>query len=148
MIWPFKRFKKDPVFRARAQSAVRFDHLLLVEIGAAEHTVLVDTLEQISQSDAEFTKKSSMMIGLRLQALAMSLRTNRGRVPFEYSNEKDLMRLALYPNGAIVAGLEEVAALCDMPWLSASLMAERAALDDEHEEGASMPSRKASSENP
>lgn len=113
-----RKLPADTTFLQRAKSPQRVGWYVLVEIGAAEYTVLMDLLYQIQRSEDDIETKGRQIIGLRYQALAMSLRTPGGRIPFDWQNERDLMQLAALPYSVITPALEAAAELSELPWLS------------------------------
>jgi hypothetical protein len=80
------RLPKDPLFARRPQSPHRFGNWVLVELGATDYIMVMDTLQSIHNSDANIEDKGKQVLGLRLQVLAMSLRTKRGRIPIDWRN--------------------------------------------------------------
>lgn len=110
-----RRLPKDKLFHSR--EARPWQGFMITELGGAEHTLLLDTLHAICRSDSDDQTKGSQMLGLRLQALAYSLRTKSGRIPFDANDEKDLKHLACYPISQAANATRILSEISDIPWL-------------------------------
>lgn len=117
-LWAAWQLPRDPLFSKRQRSDVRVGRYLVVEIGADDYTVLMDLLHQIHHGGQDIETKGRQIMGLKYQALAMSLRTRWGRIPFNWRDERDLMDLASLPYSMVLPALEAAAAVSDLPWLS------------------------------
>lgn len=113
----FKR-PSDPLFKRRPQAPELFGDWVLVELGATEYVILMDTLHTIHNNDSAIETKGREILGLRYQALAMSCRTKSGKEPLDWRSEIDLMWLARLPYSEVVPALKQIAKLSDLPWLS------------------------------
>lgn len=113
----FKR-PSDPLFKRRPQAPELFGDWVLVELGATEYVILMDTLHTIHNNDSDIETKGREILGLRYQALAMSCRTKSGKQPLDWRSEVDLMWLARLPYSEVVPALKQIAKLSDLPWLS------------------------------
>lgn len=113
----FKR-PSDPLFKRRPQAPNGFGQWVLVELGATEYIILMDTLHTIHNSVEDIETKGRKILGLRYQALAMSVRTKSGKEPLDWRSETDLMWLARLPYSEIVPALQQIALLSDIPWLN------------------------------
>lgn len=119
----FKRWRAerampfDPSFEFRAQSPIDFGRWCLVELSGSDCVILLDHLHLIHHSSDTPEEKGRNVMGLRYQAIAMSLRTKSGRIPLSWTSEDDLLFLASFSQSLISQALKEVAKLSDMPWL-------------------------------
>lgn len=122
----FKRWRAERAmpfdfsFEFRAQSPMDFGNWLIVELSGSDCVILLDHLHLIHQSSDTVEEKGRNVMGLRYQAIAMSLRTKSGKVPLSWTNEDDLLFLASFSQSLISQALKEVAILSDMPWLDPS----------------------------
>ena len=116
----------DPLFARRPQAKGGFGNWVLVELGATDYVMLQDTLHNIHHADSTIEQKGRQILGLRYQALAMSLRTKRGKIPLDWRSESDLMWLASLPYSEVLPALEQIAVLSDIPWLSPTQKSESA----------------------
>ena len=78
----------------------------------------MDTLHNIHGSQSTIEEKGREIMGLRYQALAMSLRTKGGKIPLDWRSGADLMWLAQFPYSETVPALQTIAKLSDIPWLN------------------------------
>ncbi len=127
-VWAYFRLPRDPLFNKRQRSDVRVGRYLVVEVGADDYTILMDLLHQIHHGGEDIETKGRQIMGLKYQALAMSLRTRWGRIPFNWRDDRDLMTLASLPYSMVLPALEAAATVSDLPWLS---VAQRPAEDSE-----------------
>lgn len=116
--WVERRFPLDPIFSKRPQSNVKFNNWVLVELGAAEYTMIHDLLHDIHRSDHDIETKGREVLGLRYMALAYSIRTRSGRIPINWAEQADQMWLASLPYSQVVPALQAVSELSDIPWLN------------------------------
>jgi hypothetical protein len=116
--WVLFKRPSDPLFHRRPKAKSGFGKWLLVELGATDYVILMDTLHSIHSSNADIEVKGRELMGLRYQALAMSLRTKRGKIPLDWRSPTDLMWLASLPYSETSAALGQISELSDIPWLS------------------------------
>jgi hypothetical protein len=116
--WAAYRRPSDPLFKRRPKAKLGFGKWLLVEVGATDYVILMDTLHNIHRTDADIERKGRELMGLRYQALAMSLRTKRGKIPLDWRSPTDLMWLASLPYSEVSVALEQISELSDIPWLN------------------------------
>lgn len=113
-----RKMPKDETFNFRAISAVvSFGRWIIVELSGADCVVIMDQLNLIQRSNTPDEHKGREVMALRYQAIAMSLRTKRGRIPLDWQNETDLLFLASFPQSQVTEALSEIAKVSDMQWL-------------------------------
>lgn len=115
------------------------DRLTLVELSAADVVMLSDTLTEILRSD-ELTieDKAHAILGLRLQALALSMRDQFGRIPYDAQSERDLRVLAVIPTDRAKQGLALLAEDTGCAWLNPDHEAPGPAANDEEDPPAAL----------
>jgi hypothetical protein len=89
----------------------------MVELSSAEIVQLSDTFMEILAGDGDPAFKGRAIVGLRISALALSLRTRHGRIPFDSNTERDLRALAGAPQEMVKAGLKLLADHSGFKWL-------------------------------
>lgn len=116
--WRAERaMQRDSSFEFKAQAPIGFGNWCIVELSGAECVILLDHLHLIHHSNDTPEEKGRNVMGLRYQAIAMSLRTKSGRIPLEWTSENDLLFLASFSQSLISSALKQIATLSDMPWL-------------------------------
>lgn len=112
-----RKWPVDPRFKSRPRHPSVFGDWVIVEMGANEYVLVSDALHNIVNSADEHDHKSRRIMALRLQCLAMSIRTHRGRIPFNWQRLEHLQELGLLPITTINTMLDCVAELSELPWL-------------------------------
>ena len=136
---------KDPNFKFRDVAKQRLGHLLVVELGANDYVIIHDMLAKIQLEETDDATKSRELIGLRYMALAMSLRTKRGRIPFDWQDENDLLYLATLPQSKVLPVLDAIASLSGIEWITPNYSPKESDNDDVEVEP---PSKKELEQNP
>ncbi|WP_194442357.1 hypothetical protein [Pseudoalteromonas simplex] len=112
----------DPNFKHRIVAKQKLGHFFIVELGASDYVIIHDMLGRIQAEDTDDATKSRELMGLRYMALAMSLRTGNGRMPFDWQNDVDLMYLATLPHSKVIPALDEIAAISGIDWITPSFI--------------------------
>ena len=136
---------KDPNFKHRVMGKKKLGHLFIVELGASDYVIIHDMLGKIQTDDTDEITKSRELMGLRYMALAMSLRTRFGKMPFDWQNDVDLMYLATLPHSKVIPTLDEIAAISGIEWITPSYAPK---YTDEQPVEVEQPSKKELDENP
>lgn len=119
-------FPKDPTFSQKAVADVGFHDWFITEFGGWENAVLSDQLSALLRQEKDDQTINHAFLGLRYQALAMSLRTPSGRIPFDFEDMEQVKDLAKYPYSSVAPALDALAELTDMMWLSPKYLLEQA----------------------
>lgn len=117
---------KDPAFSQKAVANLGFNDWVITEFGGWENAVLSDQLSLLLRHEKDGQDITHAFLGLRYQALAMSLRTPTGRIPFDFENQDQVQALAKYPSSSVAPALDALAELTGMVWLSPTQMLEQA----------------------
>lgn len=99
MRW-FKKLKMptDDYFHCRQVLGEFGGEYLLVDISALNSVELRDAHQKLREDDSlSDVEKFNMYECLQLEGLALSIRTNKGKIPFDATNLADLKSLLEYP---------------------------------------------------
>lgn len=98
----------DPYFEYRTQLTKLTQHYILVDLNAEHYISLEDHLtdaltrfEKSSKTEEDSARLGNDIMTLRLQALAFSLRTPQGKIPFDANNLDDLKTLIGLPESKL-----------------------------------------------
>lgn len=144
-----RRLPWDQFYRKRNKGAWFMGLHRLVEPSAGDVVFLQDELEDIrTNSLYDDAERSRRMFGLRCSALARSVRTLFGRIPYDANDPKDLELLSKVPAEYLIPAFNEAARLSGLYWVAVNLDTDKEPDDEESSELESPYTKEEIAENP
>jgi hypothetical protein len=105
---------KDPIFKHRPSKAC--GPFMLAALSATDRQMFMQMTDQIMAIEDPAVRVAQFN-AMRMQAIAASARTKRGYYVFDPLKQKDLQKVAAYPECVISDALDVVDELTGMPWM-------------------------------